>query len=114
MTTTASWMMWTPRVLGLAVAVFLGLFALDAFRPGQPLSEGLIGFAIHLLPSLLVAAAVALAWRWPWLGGLLFVLFAVAYAVSVPQRVDWILVIAGPLLLVGLLFIVSWRFQATA
>lgn len=107
-------MMWTPRVLGLALAVFLGLFALDAFRPGQPLTKGLIGFAIHLLPSLLVAAAVALAWRWPWLGGALFVLFALAYTFSVHGRLDWTLVIAGPLLLVGLLFIVSWRYQTTA
>lgn len=107
--TTSTWLIWTPRVLGLAVAAFLGLFALDAFRPGQPLSEGILGFAIHLLPALLVIGTVALAWRWPWLGGALFVLLAVAYAVSVPGRPDWILVIGGPLLLIGLLFLLSWK-----
>jgi hypothetical protein len=112
MTTTASWMIWTPRVLGMVCAVFLALFALDTFERGFAL-DLLPAFASHLVPAFLVAAAVALAWRWPWLGGLLFVLFALGYALSVPGRLDWIMAIAGPLLLVGLLFIVSWRYKSS-
>ena len=56
---------------------------------------------------------LGLAWHWPPLGGALFLLLALVYAISVPGRPDWILVIAGPLLLVGLLFLVSSRYQAS-
>jgi glucose-6-phosphate-specific signal transduction histidine kinase len=108
---TGSLLVWAPRILGVGIAVFLALFALDAFERGFS-GASLRDFAIHLLPALLVLAAVALAWRWPWIGGVIFVLLAAIYAVSVPGRFDWILVIAGPLLLTGLLFIWSWRHQA--
>ena len=111
--TKGTWLIWAPRILGLAVAIFIGLFALDAFRPGRPLSEGITDFAIHLLPAIFLVIVVALAWRRPWLGGVLFLLLALAYAISVPWRPDWILAIAGPLMVVGLLFIWSWRYQAS-
>ena len=32
-------LVWLPRLLGIAVAVFLGMFALDAFSDGQTVGE---------------------------------------------------------------------------
>jgi hypothetical protein len=102
-------LLWSPRILGIAVSVFLSLFALDAFEPGKPLARALTDFAIHLVPAAVVLAIVALSWHRAWIGGLAFVLLAAAYAVSVGFRLDWILAISGPLLTVGVLFLWSWR-----
>lgn len=102
-------LLWSPRILGIAVAVFLSLFALDALRPGTPLAQALPDFAMHLVPAAVVLAVVALSWRRPWIGGVAFVLLAAVYAVTARFRLDWILAISGPLLIVGVLFLLSWR-----
>ena len=101
-----TFVIWGPRVLGMAATAFTGLFALDAFD-GRPLSEALPDFAIHLIPAAVVALAVAIAWRYPWLGAIGFGALAAGYAAMVPDRPDWILVISGPLALVAILFAVS-------
>lgn len=97
---------WTPRLVGIAVCLLLALLALDAFD-GGPLSRTLPAFAIHLLPAAVVAAIVALAWRFPWVGVAGFGLAAIGYAASVPERPDWILAISGPLGLTAVLFALS-------
>jgi hypothetical protein len=102
-------LLWTPRILGIAVAVFLSLFALDAFEPGKPIARAAIDFALHLVPAAIVLAIVVLAWRHAWIGGVAFLFLAAAYAMSVRFRLDWIVVISGPLLTAGLLFLWSWR-----
>lgn len=100
-------LVWLPRLLGIAVAVFIGMFALDAFSGGKPLASALGDFAIHLLPAATILAVVAIAWRYPWVGAVVFVGLSVVYALSV-RRLDWIAVISTPLLVVGLLFLASF------
>jgi hypothetical protein len=102
----ATWLVWLPRVLGIAAALFIGMFALDAFSEGKPLLQALADFAMHLIPAAIVLGVVALAWRYPWVGAVVFIGLGVAYAMSV-RRLDWIAVIAGPLWAVGLLFLWS-------
>ena len=114
MKSTQSPVTWAARILGIGLALFLGLFALDAFEPGVPLARSVAGFLIHLLPSAAVLAIVALSWRRPWVGALTFVVLAIAYAVEVDFRWDWVLGISGPLLLVGILFFWSWRTNHAA
>ncbi|HEY7567230.1 MAG TPA: hypothetical protein VH762_06640, partial [Gemmatimonadaceae bacterium] len=109
MTQTHFLLLWAPRILGIAVSVFLGMFALDAFEANRPLAPALADFAIHLAPAALVLAIVAASWRRPWIGGVGFVLLAVAYALNGKSRLDWIVAISGPLLAVGVLFLWSWR-----
>ena len=87
--------------------MFLGLFALDALEQGKPLANALADVAIHLLPAAVVLAIVALAWNRPWVGGLSFVLLAAAYALTARSRIDWIVAISGPLLIVGVLYLWS-------
>ena len=103
--TTARIVLWLPRILGIAVAMFLAVFAFDAFS-GQRIWEAVPDFAVHLLPALIVLGVVAVAWRYPWFGAVAFIGFAALYAVSA-RRADWIAVIAGPLVAVGLLFLWS-------
>ena len=102
-------LLWSPRILGIAVSVFLSLFALDAFERGKPVASVLTDFAIHLVPAAVVLAIVALSWRRPWIGGVAFVLLGAAYGPTVNFRLDWTLPISGPLLTAGVLFLWSWR-----
>lgn len=111
MTQHYSLVLWSARILGIAVCVFLGVFALDAWEPGKPVARSVVDFLVHLLPSAMVLAIVALSWRRPWIGGVAFVVLAVAYAVMVGFRFDWVLAISGPLLIVGLLFLWTWHMQ---
>jgi hypothetical protein len=105
-------MLWSPRVLGIMVALFLALFALDVFQPGKSFMEVLPAFLIHIRWSLVLLVVVAVAWKWEWVGGLVFVSLAAYYAARMPRHLDWIAIIAGPLVIVGLLFLLSWRHHA--
>ena len=99
---------WSPRILGILVCLFLSLFSLDAFGGGATLAEALPTFATHVAPILVLFAIVGLSWRWEWLGGLVFIGLAAWYAYFAREHLSWIPVIAGPLLIVGLLFSWSW------
>ena len=100
-------LIWMPRLAGLAMVLFLSLFALDAFaHPASP-GEALLAFAIHLAPAAVVAGVVASAWRVPMLGAALFPVLAAAYAASVHDRPDWIAVISGPLAAIAMLYALS-------
>jgi glucose-6-phosphate-specific signal transduction histidine kinase len=90
-------------VLGTLVAAFLALFALDAFEGHRGLTEVLPALLVHLAPSLLVLAIVALAWHRSWVGAAMFAALAAGYALAV-RRLDWILAISGPLLSVAAAF----------
>ena len=99
---------WAPRIVGILVCVFLGLFALDAFEDGMTVSQALPGFFVHLAPTAVLLAVVALSWRWEWIGGLAFTGLAAAYAYVARNHVSWIVTVSGPLLLTGILFFWSW------
>jgi hypothetical protein len=105
------------RVLGLAFAGFLTIFALDAFDEGLPLPAAIGTAAVHLIPAAIVLAMVVLAWRWPLVGAMGFLAAAALYAWIAPTgRFDWIAVISGPLALVGAGFLgtsLAMRRRAT-
>jgi hypothetical protein len=104
-------LLWGPRLLGILMSLFLALFALDAFSEGKPLAQSLAAFAVHLIPALALLVIVALAWRWEWIGGVTFIVLAGAYVLSVNGRLDWSLVIAGPLFVIGAFFLWSWVYH---
>src|SRR5205814_9351575 len=105
---SAALLLWAPRFAGLAIAVFLALFALDAFD-GRPFFVALSGVLMHLLPALLVLAAVALAWRFPLAGGVAFAGLALASAIGGRGGPGLIAVIGPPLLRLGALVVVLRR-----
>jgi len=94
---------WAPRIAGIGVALFLAIFALDA--------ETIPGLVIHLAPSALVLAAVAIAWKYPLAGAAALVGLALFYATRVHWRLGWVAVIGGPLVVVAALFVLSWRYN---
>jgi CHASE2 domain-containing sensor protein len=101
-----TFVIWGPRVIGLAATLFMGLFALDAFD-GRPLLEVLLSFGIHLLPAAIVGVMVAIAWRYPLAGAIGFGALAIGYALMVQNRPEWILSISIPLALVAVMFAIS-------
>lgn len=100
---------WIARGLAVSLSLFLALFALDELQPGKPVGQTVVDVLVHLLPAALVLVVVAASWRRQWIGAVAFVTLAVAYAITVRFRVDWVLVISGPLLTIGLLYLWSWR-----
>jgi len=105
---------WTPRVLCLLFAVFLSLFALDVFNEGYGFWKTILALLVHLIPTWIVLAVLAISWRWEWAGAMLF-------------RLPWHLVSAQHLgtdalvrpprdlrstVLVGAMFLIDWMYRA--
>jgi hypothetical protein len=61
---------WAPRGLAIASIAFLSVFALDVFGEGRGAVVTAVVRLIHLVPSLALAAVLALAWRREWIGTL--------------------------------------------
>jgi len=104
-------LVWMPRILGLMLFVFIGMFALDAFEPGASALEQAGHFAVHLIPALAVLLVVMVGWKRPVIAGSLLLALALTYAIWVSQRLDWIMAISGPVGLIGVLFILSKVIQ---
>ena len=104
---------WTPRILCILFALFLSLFALDVFGEVRSFWETVLALMIHLVPVYLVVIALALAWRWAWVGAVVFTAMAILYVVLEWGRFDWsaYAVIAGPLALLGALFLLNWVYR---
>ncbi len=105
---------WTPRILGLVIALFTGIFALDVFGQGTPFWRTILGFFMHLLvPTLLLLAGVIIAWRRPLVGAVIFLGWAIFYLISAWGRFDIsaYLLISGIPALVGALFLADWLIR---
>jgi hypothetical protein len=105
---------WSPRVLGILIAIFVSLFAFDVFGEGYSSWETIGALALHLLPTLVVLIVLGIAWRWEWIGGFLFVALGVLYITLFwePSNLPAYLVISGPLFLTGILFLLDGCFRS--
>lgn len=104
---------WTPRVLGMIFALFLSLFALDVFDAGYGFWGTLLALFMHLLPVFALLIGLALAWQWEWVGTVIFGGFSLWYLFAFGGRfpVGVYAAIAGPSAIVGLLFLLDWRYH---
>lgn len=106
---TRLFLYWSPRILGLAFVLLIGIFALDAFQEGHGFWLSLLAFLIHLAPATMVAALLIVAWRWEWVGAVLYLAAAAFYASRMlPRNPSAVLTISGPLLLLAALFLFGW------
>ena len=111
----ANWIYWSPRICCIALVAFMSLFALDVFEEGYSPGEMLVGFLMHMIPMLALASVLVIAWRWPWVGAVVFGLAALAFlfltvAGGLPG-LGTFLIIGAPLLMIALLFALNakWR-----
>ncbi|MFI5371398.1 MAG: hypothetical protein ACHQ52_07540 [Candidatus Eisenbacteria bacterium] len=97
---------WAPRLLAIAFAAFITLFSLDVFSEGLSGARLLAAFAMHLFTTTgVVVASLLLAWRWPWVGAVLFAAAGAFYATEAWRHPSWVVAIGGPLFLTAALFL---------
>lgn len=107
-----------PRVLGILATLFISIFALDAFRQGLSIWQQLAGFAIHLIPSLILLIVLIVAWKRELAGGIIFTLIGLVFSPivfyhnynlnhSVWISLGIILMVTFPFILTGVLFIIN-------
>ena len=105
-TNTKRLLYWLPRVLTILFALFISIFALDVFGEGYNFWETLIALFMHLVPTFIVIIALLIAWRWERIGAALFIALALLFMLM-SRGEGWI--IAGPLLVLGVLFLFDWQ-----
>ena len=107
--TTKQVVFWIPRLLCILFAMFLSMFALDVFKESQGLGETIPALLIHLVPTYIVIIALVIAWRWEGAGAISFMALAL-YHLVMSGGEGWI--ISAPLFIVGLLFLLNWKYRA--
>ncbi len=110
---------WLPRIICILAILFISLFAADAFSPGLTIWQQLGAFIIHLIPSFILLAFLIVAWKWEYVGGVIFVIIGLGLSPVVfihnykMNHSNWmslgiIMIITVPFIIVGGLFIVSY------
>lgn len=111
----AKLVLWSPRIAAMLLIFFVSLFALDVFSPEYTLAEMLVGFLMHMLPSIAMIILLVLAWRWAWVGFFAFLaaaLYFMRFALGdLGQAMGSFLLFSGPMLLIAILFGVSWLWR---
>ena len=101
---------WAPRILSILFALFLSVFALDVFSESKGILETAVGLLLHLVPTFTVFGLLYVAWRREWIAAVAFGVLGIAYIVGNWGRFPWTAyaAISGPLLLMAVLFLLSW------
>jgi hypothetical protein len=96
-------------VLSILFAVFISIFALDVFGEGYGFWGTVVAFLMHMVPTLLVVGAIAVSWKWPLWGGGIFGGLGLFYVLLASSRGhwEWSILIAGPVFVIGCLFILD-------
>jgi len=107
-------MVWAPRILGILLAAFVTVFALDVFQEGLGLGQTLAALGVHLIPTAFILGALAIAWRRPSAGGVLFVGLGVWYLATARDLFPWatLALMSGWPMLAGVLFLASGFLRA--
>ncbi len=112
---------WLPRIICILAILFISMFALDAFDPEITIWQQLIAFIIHLIPSFILLAFLLIAWKWEYIGGLIFIIIGLVLSPfvfmhnykmnqSIGMSLGIIMALTIPFAIVGVLFLVS-HFQ---
>jgi hypothetical protein len=100
---------WLPRILSIAFVAFIAMFALDVFSESHGFLQTALALSIHLLPAAVLALVLIAAWRWDWVGALLFAVLGGIYAwKTLPAHPSWTFTISLPLFVLAALFLANW------
>ncbi len=110
---------WIPRILSIIFILFLALFSLDVFDMKLGFWGTVLGLFMHNIPVFILLVVLLISWKREIVGGIAFILAGLLYVVMILMNVlrnsfawymvSWILIIAGPAFLIGVLFIINWR-----
>jgi hypothetical protein len=92
------------RIVAIAQAMLLAVFALDVWQEHNTMLARAEALFIHLLPSMLIAISLFIAWKHPRRGSFIFTLLGIVYTVNEWGHWRAIGLIAAPLIVCGILF----------
>lgn len=110
---------WLPRIICILAILFVSMFALDAFAPGLTIWQQLGAFFMHLIPSFVLLAFLIVAWKWEFIGGIIFTVIGLGLSpfiyllnhsrnhFTVGTSLGIVMMITFPFVVVGILFIIS-------
>ena len=111
----AQWMRWIARIISSLATAFWLLILIDILLCDLVVGCVSVTWDMALLLFLVVAsiASVVIAWRWESIGGPVLIFWglaftSIAYITSRPHQTFSMLVTGVPLLISGLLYLVSW------
>ena len=107
---------WLPRALSILFIAFISMFALDVFSESFGFWKTLLAAAIHLIPSLVLIGALAAAWRWEWIGAVIYAAAGALYVsmilpggfLSPSIKLQRIAAFALPAFVIAALFLANW------
>lgn len=105
----SNFLYWAPRIFGIMFVFFISLFALDVFGEFSGF-DIVIALFMHLIPSFVLTGILIVSWRHERLGGILYLILAIVFTLFFKTYEDVIvfLLITGPVLLVGILFLINY------
>ena len=109
---------WLPRAICIMAILFISLFAVDAFAPNLTIWQQLGAFIIHLIPSFILLGLLIAAWRWEYVGVIIFIVIGLGLSPyifmhnydmnnSIGMSIGVIMAITFPFVVVGILFVIS-------
>jgi len=113
---------WLPRIICILAILFVSMFALDSFGPGRTIWQQIAAFLIHLVPSYILIAILVIAWKWEFVGGIVFAVIGLGLSPwlfmfnynrnhSVGMSLGIIASITIPFVIIGILFMVSHKMR---
>jgi uncharacterized membrane protein len=106
---------WAPRVLSILFIISIALLSLDVISPELDFRQIFVGLLMHNIPTLVMIIVLIIAWKYEIVGAVFFILAGLLYTLMTSQvKIDWYvalswnLTIAGPAILIGILFLISW------
>jgi hypothetical protein len=113
---------WLPRIICILAILFVSLFALDAFQPNLSIWQQIGAFLMHLIPSFILTALLLIAWKWEYVGGIVFIIIGLGLSPmvfmhnynmnhSIWMSLGIISSITLPFIVVGVLFIRSQLYK---
>ena len=99
---------WIPRIIVMIFILFISIFSFDVFSE-YTFPMVLLALLMHLIPSIVLIVLLIVAWKWEKMGGILFILLAIIFTFWFNLYKDIIsfLLIGLPVLVVGILFLIS-------
>lgn len=89
-----------PRALSVVIVGFFAMFILEGFSPEFSWVDSLM----HLLLTLVILGITIVAWKWPKIGGWIFLFFGLFWLFEIRHDLEMLFMPAVPLM-TGILFL---------
>ena len=98
-------LVWLPRILSILISLFFLSFILEGFSADFSLTDSLV----HILFSLPIIAITILAWKYPKLGGAIFMLIGGTLTILIHKEWQSLIFVGVVPFVTGILFYLSTK-----